>query len=179
MLNPSTITNSHVALPNLDAPLHGDQSTIHQHLSRREFMTYSFGAAVALLAAEVGGVTYSFLLPRFRAGEFGGTFEVDNLADLPAPTADPKPYANGKFWLVNTENGPKALYMVCTHLGCLYEWEPTQQLFRCPCHDSNFDREGNLVKGPATRSLDQFVVSTAAGKLVVDTGQKIRGESPA
>ncbi len=144
-------------------------------LTRREFLTYAWGAALGVLTVGVGASTYRFLMPRFQAGEFGGEFFVDGAA-LPTVDAPPKRNADGKFWLVQTEAGPKALYTVCTHLGCLYDWNASENRFKCPCHNSQFSREGDLLQGPATRALDQFPVEpTEAGAYVIDTGTRIRG----
>lgn len=43
---------------------------------------------------------------------------------------------------------------ICPHLGCYYEWKPFLNRFACPCHGSQFDRNGARVAGPATRGLD-------------------------
>ena len=152
-------------------------------MNRREFLTYAWGAALGLLALQAGVASYFFLYPRFRAGEFGGQFFVP-VAELPPPDAVPKPYTTGKFWLVTTaEHAPQALYMVCTHLGCLYKWVQANHRFECPCHGSKFTRDGLYIEGPAPRSLDSFVISEEGGQLVIDTGQKVLGrpsaESPA
>lgn len=88
-------------------------------MNRREFVTYAWAAALGLVTLEGGLATYLFMYPRFKAGEFGGKFEIGPASALPEIGASPKADATGKFWLVNTEQGPKALYMVCTHLGCL------------------------------------------------------------
>jgi cytochrome b6-f complex iron-sulfur subunit len=94
------------------------------------------------------------------------------------------PNTAGKFWLVTTEEGePKAIYMVCTHLGCLYKWEPSTFRFECPCHGSKFSHDGFYIEGPAPRSLDFFETSVEGDSLVVSTGDKVTGapaaESPA
>jgi cytochrome b6-f complex iron-sulfur subunit len=86
--------------------------------------------------------------------------------------------------LVTTEDGsPKAIYMVCTHLGCLYKWEPSNVRFECPCHGSKFSHDGFYIEGPAPRSLDYFDVAQEGDMLIVDTGAKNTGapsaESPA
>lgn len=73
----------------------------------------------------------------------------------------------GKFWLVQTDEGIKALYMVCTHLGCLYKWEASNSRFECPCHGSKFTAEGLYIEGPAPRSLDQFSVEVLEGEEIV------------
>ncbi len=141
------------------APISAVEDTdtgLHEEIAvnRREFLTYAWGAAVGLLVAQTGAASYLFLSPRFRVGEFGGKIGVGAAAALPMIGAAPEQQPDGKFWLVNTEAGPRALYMVCTHLGCLYKWNDEDGRFRCPCHGSEFSREGRLVKGPATRGLD-------------------------
>jgi cytochrome b6-f complex iron-sulfur subunit len=124
------------------------------------------------------------MYPRFKAGEFGGVFMIGPESSMPATDAPPVPYTAGKFWLVNAvDEGPKALYMVCTHLGCLYKWAQSNNRFESPCHGSKFTKDGYYIEGPAPRSLDTFVVEVTDGVVYVDTGAKELGapaiESPA
>lgn len=46
-----------------------------------------------------------------------------------------------------------ALKGECTHLGCIPPWDSRKQKFVCPCHGSEFDAEGNVLRGPAPYSL--------------------------
>ncbi|MEZ4673631.1 MAG: Rieske 2Fe-2S domain-containing protein [Caldilineaceae bacterium] len=148
-------------------------------INRREFLTYAWGAALAVLAAEAAATSYFFLYPRFRVGEFGGKFRLGSVDALPATNDAPQPNTDGKFWLVNTEDGVKAIYMVCTHLGCLYKWEASENRFKCPCHASQFTRTGDYIKGPAPRSLDQFVVEAIEnGEVVSTTIESAEGIEP-
>ncbi len=140
-------------------------------LNRREFLSYSWGAAMGLVAAQGALATGLFMYPRFRAGEFGGDFFLGPASGLPGNAAAPQGDPIGKFWLVNTETGPRALYMVCTHLGCLYKWVEANSRFECPCHGSKFTREGEYIEGPAPRSLDQFVVEVQENGAVLGTTQ--------
>jgi cytochrome b6-f complex iron-sulfur subunit len=154
-----------------------------EEMNRREFLTYAWGAAMGVLGLVSGVAVFQFLYPRFRAGEFGGDFTIP-MSDLPANDAAPRPDTAGKFWLVTTQDGaPKAIYMVCTHLGCLYKWEPSNIRFECPCHGSKFSHDGFYIEGPAPRSLDYFETSEEGDNLIVHTGSKVVGapatESPA
>jgi len=62
-----------------------------------------------------------------------------------------------------------ALSAVCTHLGCIVNWKADDGIVACPCHGSKFDREGNVIAGPAPRPLPHFAMSLdEQGVLVVD-----------
>lgn len=124
-------------------------------INRREFLTYAWGGALALVALQGGVGTLWFMYPRFKAGEFGGVF---TLTALPSEGAKPDENLTGKFWWAHTPDGMKAIYKVCTHLGCLYEWKDQTQRFECPCHGSKFNQAGRNIQGPAARDLDEFVV---------------------
>ena len=123
--------------------------------SRREFLYYIWGASMELLLGEAGAGLIWFALPRFKAGTFGGTF---NLASDVLPTFGSAPLnvPEGRFWLSNSDKGFVVLYGVCTHLGCLPKWVDVNNRFECPCHGSKFERDGLYIEGPAPRSLDRF-----------------------
>ena len=59
--------------------------------------------------------------------------------------------------LLSGENGalePFALQAECTHLGCLVgPWNPLSQRFVCPCHGSEYKRDGSVARGPAPKPL--------------------------
>ncbi len=42
---------------------------------------------------------------------------------------------------------------VCTHMGCIVEWNQKEQIWVCPCHGSRFDKHGHVVNGPAASDL--------------------------
>lgn len=155
-------------------------------LSRREFLYYLWGVSIAVALGGGTGATIWFALPRFREGEFGGVVTVP-VADVPPPDSSPVAYADGRFWLVNIgprtiaderqpadyplNEGVKALYMVCVHLGCLYKWVETQDRYECPCHGSKYLKSDARIDGPARRNLDTFVIEAldAAGNVVART----------
>jgi cytochrome b6-f complex iron-sulfur subunit len=68
-----------------------------------------------------------------------------------------------------------AIYKVCTHLGCLYNWDDQEVRFKCPCHGSQFQPDGTYIQGPAPRSLDRFVielVDPGTGQVISTTNEE-------
>ena len=147
-------------------------------MTRREFLYYIWGASMALAAAEATGLIIWFAIPRFREGQFGGIFSV-SMETLPAKNAPPANFPDGRFWLVNLDTtveqgqermslapdeeepivGVAAIYKVCTHLGCIYDWNAANERFECPCHGSKYRLDGRRIESPAPRSLDRFELS--------------------
>ena len=42
----------------------------------------------------------------------------------------------------------------CPHAGCQASWNKDEKAFICPCHGSKFDKDGKLLRGPATEGLN-------------------------
>lgn len=180
---------------------------VDPNVTRREFLNYAWLASIALLTVQGIGMSLWFAFPNFKEGQFGGKFPIGAAQDaLPQVNSGPKAYTDGKFWLINVDKqdaagqpqkGVLALYKVCVHLGCLYDWVPMTNRFECPCHGSKYQLWGEYIAGPARRSLDRFVIqvvgpdgkviaeSDAEGNplviegnvsLVIDTGRRILGQ---
>lgn len=164
-------------------------------LTRREFLYYIWGGSMALFLLEFSGLMVWFMLPRFREGEFGGTFTL-SVDDLPDKNAPPFDFPDGRFWLVNVDTedpigcermwhadgdkgpivGTAAIYKVCTHLGCIYSWNDPNNRFECPCHGSKYRLDGRRIEAPAPRNLDRFKLSALdADENVLATSDVVDG----
>jgi rieske iron-sulfur protein len=66
--------------------------------------------------------------------------------------------------------GVVAYSAVCTHAGCDgFAWTPEKQMYKCPCHDSEFDPAdgAKVTGGPATRRLPALPLKISDGVVVV------------
>ena len=73
------------------------------------------------------------------------------LEDLKDPQTDAERVKAGKNeWLV--------VIGVCTHLGCIVQWNSAEKTFDCPCHGSRFNAKGEVMTGPAIRNLKKVEI---------------------
>jgi nitrite reductase/ring-hydroxylating ferredoxin subunit len=45
---------------------------------------------------------------------------------------------------------------VCTHMGCIVQWNHVESSWDCPCHGSRFDPYGKVTMGPAITDLKKM-----------------------
>jgi cytochrome b6-f complex iron-sulfur subunit len=74
-------------------------------------------------------------------------------------------------WVKDGDTYWLALYQVCVHLGCKVPYRDDCNSFKCPCHGSHYNIDGEYLDGPAPRSLDRFELSFQGGNVVVNTGK--------
>lgn len=70
--------------------------------------------------------------------------------------------SDGSYWI--------ALYHRCVHLGCIVPFRDDCNSFKCPCHGSHYNVDGEWLGKPAPRSMDRFALSLIGEDLIIDTG---------
>ncbi|PIA34429.1 hypothetical protein AQUCO_03800210v1 [Aquilegia coerulea] len=55
---------------------------------------------------------------------------------------------------------------VCTHLGCVVPFNKAENKFICPCHGSQYNNQGKVVRGPAPLSLALAHADIIDGKVI-------------
>lgn len=135
-------------------------------LPRKAFLRLSAKISLGLAGIlGLGGLVRYF--SHEPAGQAPSEFDLGLAADFPA---------GGKLVrldipavIYKTKEGYLAYSLVCTHLGCTVEEDGEN--FICPCHGSQFDQDGSLLKGPATKDLEELtVIESANGKLILQSG---------
>jgi Rieske Fe-S protein len=72
-----------------------------------------------------------------------------------------------KAFISATDKGLTVFSSVCTHLGCLVNWDNNKKEFLCPCHGGKYDIYGNVTAGPPPRSLTTLPLEIIDGKVYV------------
>lgn len=67
----------------------------------------------------------------------------------------------------NKDKGYIALSKVCTHLGCIVEYNSEKNSLVCPCHAGIYDLEGNVRSGPPPKSLTRIPVRVEGENIVI------------
>lgn len=129
--------------------------------SRRSFVQSGF----ALVAAGwAGWLTQGVLFPPTPTQV--KPVEIP-LADLPVGGTKAITYEGKAALVMRTADGVTALSLVCTHLGCIVQWQPGKEQFYCACHTGYYDRDGDVVSGPPPLPLDRLPVRLLADKVIV------------
>jgi nucleotide-binding universal stress UspA family protein/nitrite reductase/ring-hydroxylating ferredoxin subunit len=55
---------------------------------------------------------------------------------------------------IDAEGHAYGLSPRCQHMGCSVQWNDRDKTWDCPCHGSRYKFDGQVIQGPATRSLD-------------------------
>ena len=141
-------------------------------VTRRDFFNEITLAALGIAGVGAAVVTYRYLSPNVLF-EPPTSFRVGSPDDYPVNSITF--IQNQQVYIVHVPEGFYAVSAVCTHLGCITQWKPDDNLIECPCHGSKFKRDGIKVAGPAPRPLPHFSISlTPDGALMVDTQEILK-----
>jgi cytochrome b6-f complex iron-sulfur subunit len=59
----------------------------------------------------------------------------------------------------------------CTHKKCTVEYNKSRNRFICPCHGSQYDLEGRVLKGPAEKPLKNLDAYLESGRIIFTLGE--------
>ena len=103
-----------------------------------------------------------------------GDVPAGNASSLPVGTL--KPIDGEPVCIGRDAGGVYAMTLTCTHQGCDIADGGTVSAagLQCPCHGSQFDANGSVVRGPAASPLVHYAVSAdSAGNLTIHGGAEV------
>jgi cytochrome b6-f complex iron-sulfur subunit len=68
-----------------------------------------------------------------------------------------------------SEGSVLALSAICTHEGCIVDYNASAQRIDCPCHGSEFGVDGHVIQGPAGVPLKVYTATLANNMITVAT----------
>ena len=144
--------------------------------SRRSFFSklWVFLGIVAL--AELVAMLFGYFKPRKQGITSEGVAPIINAGSVDKfEPGTVTAFVRGKFYLARlADGGFLALSRTCTHLGCTVPWVAAQNKFICPCHSSEFNIKGEVLRPPAPRALDIFEISIENNIVKVNTGKRVK-----
>ncbi len=60
-----------------------------------------------------------------------------------------------------------AVSRVCTHLGCLVQYDKENKRLLCPCHAGVYDLEGIVLSGPPPKPLQKLLLRVDGENIVI------------
>lgn len=100
---------------------------------------------------ENADVAWHFISDRF------GAEELDTLAELKAGEGKVVDFKGEKLAVYKDGQGKiTALSPVCTHAGCIVNFNAAERSWDCPCHGGRFDTSGKVIAGPPQKALEQL-----------------------
>ncbi len=135
-------------------------------VGRRKFLGLCLGGVATGALAAIIYPLFRYLAPRPVDGSADKV--VIQLKDVPDGEAKFFEFAGASAVLVNKRGGGLvALSAVCTHLGCIVQWEKDKQDFLCPCHGGHYTPDGAVVSGPPPKPLTKLPFTVANGAITI------------
>lgn len=130
-------------------------------IGRRGFVRYLLGFSIVSTIVGVLTPIFGYLWPPARSTQAGGGRTlVGTTSDIPPGEGKVLPVNDKPVIVVHTQDGQvRAFSAICTHLGCVVEWEDQRQFILCPCHDGRFNAlTGAVISGPPPAPLPAMTV---------------------
>lgn len=141
-----------------------------EKVNRRKFFK---GMIYSLVSINLGYVFFRLLKLNKTASSGPNFYEAGDITYFEKGRV--YPFGSASFFLCRLKDGGFiAVSSKCTHLGCIIQFNYSHDRFECPCHASAFQKNGKVIKSPATRPLDYFPIAFNGNKVLVDTGNPVR-----
>lgn len=136
-----------------------------ESMTKRSFLKYLLLSLTGIATAMMTWGIAKFVtvgIGKERRREFPERILQNLQPDVPVHVRD------AGAWLMKTKTNEQIIAFDdrCTHLGCRQKWNAQTRTYECPCHGSIFDRDGNVLHGPASRPMPRLYLRPASKGIV-------------
>ncbi len=122
-------------------------------IARRSFIKWVLASAFFIF-------TLKFLKVTKSETKNGITINLDSLSNNSVYLIK-----NRQIAAIKMDNNINVLSIKCTHLGCTLN--VAGDIFKCPCHGSEFRLDGKVIKGPASKDLKEIDFKVENNKIIL------------
>jgi cytochrome b6-f complex iron-sulfur subunit len=143
--------------------------------SRRDFMAWGLWGILGVIGASLAWPVVELATRRTGGGKRLVYYPAVDLAELPESGVKKVEMTLRGGSLPDTrvfirqEPGGRltAFSAICTHLGCLVNFNRIKSEFLCPCHGGRYDMDGKVVAGPPPAPLARLPLKVEHGRVMV------------
>jgi Rieske Fe-S protein len=137
-------------------------------LQRRDISFWIFGGGLISSLASFLYPVIRFLNPPAVAEASVDQVTDGKVQDLAPNTGKIVKFGTQPVLLIRlSQTDWKAFSAVCTHLGCIVQYEGSQRLIWCACHNGKYDLNGNVISGPPPAPLKEYTVHLSGEDIVI------------
>ncbi|WP_353718395.1 FAD-dependent oxidoreductase [Dyadobacter sp. 676] len=101
---------------------------------------------------------------RFVGDRFG-IEEISSFGEIAVGTGKIVEYDGRKLGVYKKEDGDvTVLDPVCSHAGCVVQWNDSEKSWDCPCHGARYNYHGEVLTGPARKPLERVEIAQPSAR---------------
>lgn len=141
---------------------------IYKRISRRGFLDFFLGGALAALASAVAYPVFRFITPPKLPEATLSSVIAAKVGELQNNSGKIFRFGKEPGILILTRSGKyRAFAATCTHLDCTVQFRSDLEEIWCACHNGHYDLNGKNISGPPPTPLPTYEVTVRGDDIVV------------
>jgi len=140
-------------------------------LSRRSVLDLVLAAGGLAWGMGMGIPAAMYLWPARSSGPAESMLSAGPAAEIAVGQAKMIQSQGKPIIVIRLKEGQfKAFSAICTHLGCVVQWDAGRRVIACPCHAGEFSTDGKVIAGPPPKGLAEYPVTVVGAEIKVKVG---------
>ena len=142
-----------------------------KEVTRRNALVATGGVAISGALAACGGSGKTATTTSSSSPAKAASRTIAKVSDVPVGSVFQytNPDDGTPGYLFQPQAGTFIAYSaVCSHMGCIVNFDQTANIFQCPCHGANYDgTTGEVTSGPAPLPLAKPQIEVVGDEIVL------------